>query len=121
MPEHHSETLDKRRRRLLFRATHRGTHENDLMIGGFVQAHLALLTPDELEALEALLEQSDNDLADWLTGRRPIPDSAATPMLLRIREAVVAGCALPAGLAGSAPAPGDRPLPKPGGFPTSAQ
>ena len=29
--------LDIRRRRLLYRATHRGTYENDLLIGGYVQ------------------------------------------------------------------------------------
>ncbi len=33
-----------RRRRILFRATHRGTHENDILIGGFVTpAHRRLL------------------------------------------------------------------------------
>lgn len=73
---------------MLFRATHRGTFENDLMIGGFVRAHIASFTNAELDALEALLETPDVDLADWLTGRRPIPPESATPMLLRIRKAV---------------------------------
>ena len=30
----------------------------------------------ELAALEAVLELPDNDLADWLTGRLPIPAEA---------------------------------------------
>jgi antitoxin CptB len=77
-----------RRRRLLFRATHRGTAENDLMIGGFVRGHLDTLTEPEIEALETLLELSDVDLADWLTGRRPIAPENATPMLLRIRASL---------------------------------
>jgi antitoxin CptB len=85
-PEHAAS--DVRRRRLLYRATHRGTFENDLMIGGFVRANLASLTVADLDALEALLETPDTDLADWLTGRRPIPPEAATPMLLRIRESL---------------------------------
>jgi antitoxin CptB len=71
----------------LFRATHRGTHENDLMIGGFVRAHLAAFTEAELTALEELMDWPDVDLADWLTGRRPIPDDAP-PMLRRIRQSV---------------------------------
>jgi antitoxin CptB len=79
---------DARRRRLLFRATHRGTFENDLMIGGFVRAHLSVLTDDDLDALEELLELPDVDLADWLTGRRPIPEEARTPMLLRIKDSL---------------------------------
>ncbi len=77
---------DIRRRRLLFRSTHRGTFENDLMIGGFVRAHLTSLTDAELDALEAVMEMPDTDLADWLTGRVPIPPEEETPMLLRLRD-----------------------------------
>jgi len=88
MSEPHSPPLDARRRRLLFRATHRGTFENDLMLGGFLRAHLATLDDADLTALEALLELPDPDLADWLTGRAPIPPEQDTPMLRRIRAAV---------------------------------
>ncbi len=77
---------DIRRRRLLFRATHRGTFENDLMVGGFVRAHVASLTEADLDALEAVMELPDTDLADWLTGREPIPPEDETPMLRRMRE-----------------------------------
>jgi antitoxin CptB len=79
---------DARRRRLLFRATHRGTYENDLMIGGFVRGHLETLSETEIAELESLLELPDGDLADWLTGRQPIPPEDATPMLLRIRASL---------------------------------
>ena len=78
---------DTRRRRLLYRATHRGTHENDLLIGGFVAAGLAGFTTDELDALESLMELPDTELADWLTGRRPIPPDQDSPMLRRMRAA----------------------------------
>ena len=79
-------TVAFRRRRLLFRATHRGTAENDLMIGGFVAAHLSSLTEDELDALETLMEIPDTVLADWLTGRVPIPPEQETAMLRRMRD-----------------------------------
>jgi antitoxin CptB len=79
-------TPDTRRRRLLFRATHRGTFENDLMIGGFVRTHIDSLTDADLDALEAVMEMPDTDLADWLTGREPIPPEAETPMLCRMRD-----------------------------------
>ncbi len=78
--------LDVRRRRLLFRATHRGTHETDLLVGGFVAAHVRTLTPAEMDALELVMELPDPDLADWLTGRLPVPEEVATPMLLRLRD-----------------------------------
>jgi antitoxin CptB len=81
-----SSAQEIRRRRLLFRATHRGTFENDLMIGGFVRAHLASLTEADLDALEAVMEIPDTDLADWLMGREPIPPEQETSMLLRMRD-----------------------------------
>ena len=77
---------EQRRRRILFRATHRGTYENDLMIGGFVTAHISSLTEEDLDALEAVMELPDTCLADWLTGREPIPPEEDTPMLRRMRD-----------------------------------
>lgn len=79
--------LDTRRRRILFRATHRGTYENDLLVGGYVRARIAVFTDAELDALEEVMELPDAELADWLTGRRPIPGSVDTPMLRAIQEA----------------------------------
>ena len=79
--------LDVRRRRLLFRATHRGTHENDLLIGGYVAARLGALTEPEIAALEELMELPDTDLADWLTGRRPIPTGAHAALLHAMKAA----------------------------------
>jgi antitoxin CptB len=86
MTEPDQAASDIRRRRLLFRATHRGTFENDLMIGGFVRAHLGSLTEPDLDALEEVMQLPDTDLADWLTGRAPIPPEEETPMLRRMRE-----------------------------------
>ncbi|MDR3533684.1 MAG: succinate dehydrogenase assembly factor 2 [Rhodopila sp.] len=86
-PDHAASDL--RRRRLLYRANHRGTFENDLMIGGFVRAHLSSLTEADLDALEAVMEIPDSVLADWLTGRVPIPAEEETPMLRRIRDSLI--------------------------------
>ena len=80
-----------RRRRILFRATHRGTYENDLLIGGFVRARLAAFTSEELDALETVMDLPDALLADWLTGRQPIPDEVDGPMLRAMRDAALAG------------------------------
>lgn len=81
--------LDPRRRRLLYRASHRGTKEADLMVGGFVARRIARFTEAELDALEAVLDLPDIDLADWLSGRRPVPPEHRSPML----ERMVAACA----------------------------
>ncbi len=89
--------LDGRRRRILFRATHRGTHETDLLIGGYVGPRLAAMTEAELDAVEEVMELPDVALADWLCGRTPIPADVASPLLLAMREAALAGSARGAG------------------------
>jgi antitoxin CptB len=81
--------LDTRRRRIVFRAQHRGTYENDLMIGDFVKANIAGFSEAELDEVEAVMEFPDADLADWLTGRLPVPAYADSPMFRRIREAAL--------------------------------
>jgi antitoxin CptB len=65
--------MDDRRKRLLYRATHRGTREADRLVGGFAQAHLEGLNAADLDRFEALLEESDVDLVDWLMGRGVAP------------------------------------------------
>lgn len=80
------DTLLQRRRRLLYRATHRGTYENDLMIGGYAHRHLAAMDEVSLDEFEAVMEHPDAELADWLTGRLPIPDEVDSPMLRSIRD-----------------------------------
>lgn len=91
MPHQPDPPLDARRRRILFRATHRGTYENDILIGGFVQTRLAAFSVDELDALEAVMELPDVLLADWLTGRQPIPEAHDCPMLRAMLAAAEAG------------------------------
>jgi antitoxin CptB len=76
--------LDARRRRLVFRAQHRGTKETDILIGGFVARHIATLSDADVTALEEILELWDVDLADWLSGRCPIPPEHDHPLLRRI-------------------------------------
>ncbi len=64
---------DIQRKRLLYRATHRGTKEADAIVGGFVKANIEILDGAQLDALEDLLNRPDADIMDWLRGRRPMP------------------------------------------------
>ncbi|MSP88064.1 MAG: succinate dehydrogenase assembly factor 2 [Alphaproteobacteria bacterium] len=70
-----TDTQDIRLKKLLFRSQHRGTRESDLLLGGFAAANLATMTPEQLDRYEALLEENDADLIDWITGRSAPPVS----------------------------------------------
>lgn len=84
---HMPDPLDPRRKRVLFRAAHRGTKEADLLVGGFTARAIATLTPTELDQLERILDLPDADLVDWLSARRPPPPDLALPLLDRMIEA----------------------------------
>jgi antitoxin CptB len=62
--------LELRRKRLMFRWWHRGTQEIDLIFGSFVET---ALDAAQLDQFEALLDCSDADLFDWVTGRSAPP------------------------------------------------
>lgn len=79
--------LAARRRRLVFRANHRGTFETDILIGGFVEATVATMSEADLADMEAIMQMPDPELTDWLFGRLPLPEEKATPMLRRMVEA----------------------------------
>ena len=83
-----TDSLDIRRKRLLFRSWHRGTREADLLLGSFAESHLAGFDGTRLAEFEALLELPDADLFDWINGRSAPPpqyDTDVTRLLLAFR------------------------------------
>src|SRR5581483_4609279 len=66
--------MDDRRKRLLYRATHRGTKESDVIIGGFFAVRTDGLSDAQVAEAEVLLEENDIDLVNWILGRDPVPD-----------------------------------------------
>ncbi len=78
------EDLTIRRKRLRFRAWHRGIREVDLLLGRFADAQLGALAADELGAFEALLDVPDQEVLAWLIGTGRPPDGPAEPLLRRV-------------------------------------
>jgi antitoxin CptB len=74
-----------RRRRIRFRAWHRGTREMDLLMGGFADAELARLTDAELEQFEHLLDLPDPLVFAWLAGLEDEPAEESTALLKKVR------------------------------------
>lgn len=65
--------MDIRRKRLLFRARHMGTNENDIFFGSFAEESLSLLSNEQLDRFETLMEVNDPDLFLWISGAKPVP------------------------------------------------
>lgn len=62
-----------RLKRLAMRSWRRGTKEMDLILGPFADAELGCLAPGTLDLYEGLLEENDQDLYLWISGRSSIP------------------------------------------------
>lgn len=80
-----SADLDERRRKILFRSWHRGIREMDLLMGRFADAEIGVLTDDELDQFEALIEVPDRDLFRWLTDEAETPSNYDTPLFRRLK------------------------------------
>jgi antitoxin CptB len=80
-----SEKLDPRRRKLLFRAWHRGIKEMDLILGCYADRFIGNMPGSELDEFEAMLETSDRDLVKWFTNEEAVPEITDTPLFQRIQ------------------------------------
>jgi antitoxin CptB len=73
-----------RRKRLRYRAWHRGSREMDLLLGRFADEHLATMSEGELSAFERIMETPDPDLYAFLSGRAAPPANLDRALLGRI-------------------------------------
>ncbi len=80
-----SADLDPRRRRILFRAWHRGIREMDLIMGRFADAAIDTMSDAELDDFERLIEVPDRDLFRWITGEDDTPSNYDTAIFRRVK------------------------------------
>lgn len=78
------EDIAMRRRRLRYRAWHRGTKEMDLVLGPYADAHVERLGAVELTRLERLMDEEDTDLLKWVMGQEPVPAGVDAALLAEI-------------------------------------
>jgi antitoxin CptB len=58
-----------RLKRIKYRAHHRGTQEMDIILGGFVDDQIENFDANMLDRLEALMNETDADLYQWIIGQ----------------------------------------------------
>jgi antitoxin CptB len=80
-----SESIAVRRKRLLYRCRYRGFLESDLLLERFVGRHLDGLAEPQLDALEALLDEADQDVWAWVMGTSPVPPRHDNDVLALLR------------------------------------
>ena len=68
------EDISMRRKKLRYRAWHRGTREMDLVLGPYADAHTEAMDDSALDRLEALMSEEDPPLLKWVMGQETPPD-----------------------------------------------
>lgn len=81
-----TDTHEKRLKRLRYRSHYTGTKETDIILGGFADKHLASLTPQQLDAFEALVMTPEPDVYMWISGRRPVPEEFETEVMTMLKN-----------------------------------
>jgi len=81
-----SADLDPRRRRVLFRAWHRGIREMDLIMGRFAEANLKEMADADLDDFELLIEAPDHDLFSWICGSETVPANYDTAIFRAVKS-----------------------------------
>ena len=67
------ETHENRLKRLSMRSMRRGIKEMDIILSRFAEAKLTSMSDAELSHYDALLQENDQDLYQWVTGQAPTP------------------------------------------------
>ncbi|MFD2646300.1 succinate dehydrogenase assembly factor 2 [Devosia albogilva] len=78
------EDIAMRRKRLRYRAWHRGTREMDLVLGPFADAEIEGLDTVELDRLERLMDEEDPALLTWVLGQAEPPAHVDSEFLERV-------------------------------------
>lgn len=58
----------------------------DLILGGFADQYLDQFTQEELDRYEALLEENDPDIYNWITGRETPPSRTDTALVTALSD-----------------------------------
>jgi antitoxin CptB len=85
-PNEAGEDIAMRRRRMRWRAWHRGTRELDLILGPFADARAEGFGAEELTRFEALMSEEDTDILQWAMGQAEMPATADRALMDEIKS-----------------------------------
>ncbi len=76
--------IELRRKRIIFRAWHRGMRELDLILGAFADQHVDGFDVEHVRQFEQILEIDDPVLYIWISGKSQPPEAENTPVMRMI-------------------------------------
>ena len=76
------------KKKIIYRSSHRGTKEMDILLGNFVKSNINLLNHEELMQLEVILSIEDEVLQKWFFSKRslnPVLNSRVSEMIKKFK------------------------------------
>lgn len=77
--------METLRKKILYKATHRGTKEADRLIGDFAVSEVSNLDEKLLNEFDLLLDVPDVDLVNWVLEREPVTKEYNNNILRQIK------------------------------------
>lgn len=75
---------ENRIKRLIYRSWYRGCKETDKILGQFAKEYLSRFSDSELDSFEAILEESDSDIFDWMSGKQQLPEKYKSNRVIKL-------------------------------------
>ncbi|MGN7618793.1 MAG: succinate dehydrogenase assembly factor 2 [Ehrlichia sp.] len=76
--------LLEKRKKLLYRSLHRGCKEMDIILGNFALHHIYVLSHEDIDRYEKIVNVNDHQLYKYITGEESIPISLDSGMMMNI-------------------------------------
>lgn len=73
-------------KKLLYRSKNRGCKEMDYILGNFARLYLPFMEGKKLLSYALILDQNDNDLYNWITGKSLTPSNIDTEIMDQLRN-----------------------------------
>lgn len=79
--------IARQRRRVLYRAEHRGTKEMDWLVGRFAASKVSEMDADTLDQFEKLLALPDPEIESWIRSTSPTePEGEFGRLIVALRQ-----------------------------------
>ena len=85
-----NETIENKRKRLIFRSEHRGTKEMDIVMGSFARKNVPDFSEEELSLFDTILQENDPDLYNWLTRKEQVPSEKMNAVFEKLLDHKIA-------------------------------
>lgn len=73
-------------KKLLYKSTHRGCRETDIILGQYAQKYINDMSYEELEIFETILNISDSDIYDWYSKKKSVPEKYDSHIMRQLMQ-----------------------------------